>query len=204
MSDFDFGSAKKQIAEIVAVTETVPEPLREKCFELLFGAVFSGQAPPFSAERLTPDKPDLAPPQDEPPQSREGKKLPPNVLAFARRQNVSPEELGKLFLLDHEPLLPIYKLPQGKTSQAQLYKVMMVLLENGLLNNSLSAPYSELRENVREDGLFDGNFNGLLKRNHALFKGAITKDSIKETEPIELTGAGMEKLAAIIKEMSQS
>lgn len=204
MSEFDFGNAKKQIAEIIKVVESVPERLREKCFELLFNAVFAGQpAPAKPVATPAPEAP--PPPAPEPePQLQQGKKLPPNVLAFARRHNVTPEELSKLFILDHDPLLPIYKLPHGKTAQAQLCKVMMVLLENGLLNNALSAPYTELRDNVKEDGLLDGNFNMMLKRNHTLFKGAITKDSIKEGEPIELTGAGMEKLASIIKEMGQA
>ena len=202
MSDFDFRNATKQIAEIVTVVETVPEPLREKCFELLFNAVFAGLPPPAKPARpAAPETP--APPTPE-TQIQHGKRLPPNVLAFARRQNVTQEELGKLFILDHDPLLPIYKLPQGNTAQAQLSKVMMVLLENGLLNNSLSAPYTELRDNVKEDGLFDGNFNKILKRNHTLFKGAIMKDSIRESETVELTGLGMDKLASIIKEMGQA
>jgi hypothetical protein len=116
---------------------------------------------------------------------------------------VSAEDIEKLFLLDHEPLLPVYKVPTGKMAHAQMCKVMMVLLENGLLNNQLSAPYPELRESVREDGFYDGNFNGQLKRNHSLFKGAITKDRIKEEEVVELTGAGLERLAEIVKELGQ-
>src|ERR1700745_2768778 len=90
-----------------------------------------------------------------------------------------------------------------KTFQAQLCKVMMVLLENGLLNNHLSAPYPELRESVKEDGLLDGNFNMVLKRNHELFKGAITKDSIKEGGAVELDGVGLTRLAEILKELGQ-
>ena len=106
-------------------------------------------------------------------------------------------------MLDHEPLLPIYKLPT-QTAQAQLYKVMMILLENGLLNNTLSAAYPELRDSVKEDGLMDGNFNKTLKRNHDLFRGAITESSIETNATVELSGAGMQKLAEIVKELSQS
>jgi hypothetical protein len=109
----------------------------------------------------------------------------------------------KLFLLDHEPILPVYKIPTGKTAHSQMCKVMMVLLENGLLNNSLTAPYPELRESVKEDGFYDGNFNKLLKRNHELFKGAITEDAIEEDKTVELTGAGFTKLAEVLKELGQ-
>ncbi|MGB8279149.1 MAG: hypothetical protein WCF20_14630 [Methylovirgula sp.] len=209
MAKFDYNQAKQDVTEIIAIVETCPEPLREKCFELLFGAVFKSQLLPVAlheppaAEQANQgrQKADQAVEQSS---NRQERKLPANVLAFARRHAVTQEDLEKLFILDHEPLLPIYKIPTGKTAQAQLFKVMMVLLENGLLNNQLSAPYPELRETVKEDGLYDGNFNGMLKRNHALFRGAITKDSIIESEAVELTGAGLQRLAEIIKELGQA
>jgi hypothetical protein len=68
----------------------------------------------------------------------------------------------------------------------------------------MTAPYSELRENLREDGLFDGNFNKVLKRHHELFKGAVSKETIKESGNVELTGNGQTKLAEIVKELAQS
>jgi hypothetical protein len=121
-------------------------------------------------------------------------------MAFLRRQKLTPEELGKLFMLDHEPLLPVYKMPSGTIAKSQLTKVMMVILENGLLNNTLSASYSELRASVRDDGFFDGNFNKLFKKD--LFKG-VGKDGVTDDAVIELSGPGMEKLAEVIKELGQ-
>ncbi len=205
MAKFDYKTAKQDIAEINAIVETCPDAVKEKCFELLFAAVFKT---PASAAKPSDDagesvtnkkKEDEKPAEPE----RKDRKLPPNLLAFARRHEVTTPELEKLFMLDHEPMLAVYKLPSGNTSQAQLYKVMMILLENGLLNNQLSAAYPELRESVKEDGLYDGNFNKMLKRYHPLFKGAITKDTIKEDEVVELTGDGLKKLAEIVKELGQ-
>ena len=60
------------------------------------------------------------------------KKLPSNVLAFAHRNGVTATGHRELFLLDHEPILPVYKIRTGKTAHSQMCKVMMVLLENGL------------------------------------------------------------------------
>jgi hypothetical protein len=209
MAKFDFKHAKQDIAEINAIVATCPDAVKEKCFELLFGIVFhERQSSPHiqdeAAKTLTEAPKEKAPEGAAAERVPQGRKLPANVLAFARRHNIATEELEKLFLLDHDPLLPVYKIPHGNVTKAQLYKVMMVLLENGLLNNQLSAPYSELRENVKEDGLFDGNFNKMLKRNHPLFKGAVTKDSIKEADAIELTGTGLARLAEIVKELAQS
>jgi hypothetical protein len=197
MSKVDFAKTKADIAEIVEIVKTVPEALQQRCFELLFEMAFSKtQAPPEPKAKGEP------PPEEKQP-SASGKKLPPNVLAFIHRNEVTKDDLGKLFMLEHDPLLPIYKMPMGNISKSQLTKVLMVLLENGLLNNSLAAPYAELREALKDDGLYDTNLNKNLRRNHALFRGAIGEDSIDENGTVELTGPGMVKLAEVIKELGQ-
>jgi hypothetical protein len=196
MPKFDYSKAKAEIADIVEIVKTVPEALQQRCFELLFEAAFSNAEP--AAEQKRERKAEAA--AEPSPAPQPDKKLPPNVMAFLRRQSVTPEELGKLFMLDHEPLLPVYKMPSGAMAKLQLVKVMMVILENGLLNNSLSATYAELRGSARDDGLFDSNFNKLFKRD--LFKGA-GKDGVTDDTVIELSGSGMEKLAEVIKELGQ-
>lgn len=206
MVKFDYKRAKEEIAQINAIVETCPEAVKEKCFELLFGAVFGHLAlsAHASAQETTPTpKQENEKPASEsaPIQTR---KLPSNVLSFSHRYGVTPDELAKLFMLDHDPLLPIYKIPTNKMSQAQLYKVMMVLLENGLLSNTLSATYAELRDTVKEDGYMDTNFVKNLRRQHDLFRGAITDDSVDIDGSVELSGAGYEQLAAIVKELAQS
>jgi hypothetical protein len=205
MADFDFKYAKQAIAEINAIVETCPEALREKCFELLYGSAF-GQVPAFqqnssrnaseNVEKEREETPPKAPALDQ-------RKLPGNVLAFARRYSLSQPDIEKLFMLDHEPILPVYKINSSNSSKAQLQKVLMVLLENALLSNQFKAPYAEIRDSCKEDGLYDSNFNKALKRQHDLFKGAIYKDAIKEDETVELTGPGSEKLAEVVKELGQ-
>jgi hypothetical protein len=204
MAQFNFTDAKKQIDEIVKIVETCPEPLREKCFELLFGIVFGRQSHGSSTKMHEPKEPDTA--REENTKSSQVSpdyKLPPNILAFTRKYEVTMEMIQKLFILDHEPILPIYKITTKTTSAAQLQKVMMILLENGLLNNLLKAPYAELRDSINEAGLMDSNFNKTLKRNYNLFKGAVTKDKIVDSETIELTGDGYECLAQVVKELVQ-
>lgn len=200
MTKLDFAKAKADIAEIVEIVKTVPEALQQRCFELLFENV-------FSKPKTSPNEPIEGAEEKSKgsiiPTIEHGKKLPSNVLAFTHRHHVSKDHIGKLFMLDHDPLLPVYKIPSGNIAKAQLIKVLMVLLENGLLENAFSAPYAELRESAKDDGLFDGNFNKMLKRHHSLFRGAISKDGVDEGGTVELTGAGLEKLAEVIKELAQ-
>jgi hypothetical protein len=198
MAKLDFAKAKADIVQIVDIVKTVPENLQQVCFEMLFEAAFSEAHPPEA--KVKPPEPEKP---AEPAEPVVGKKLPGNIKAILRRGDVTEDDLGKLFMLEHDPLLPVYKLPKGNTSKAQMAKVMMVLLENGLLNNNISAPYAELREALKDEGLHDGNFNKALKRNADLFRGAITKDGIDENGTVELSGPGFEKLAETIKELAQ-
>lgn len=202
----DFPDAKKQVEEIIKIVEQCPESLKETCFRLLFDLAFAEVRSSTETSRNPMAKAISSPPVDDGKERQTQAtdfKLPSNMLAFTRKYEIPIEVLQKLFILDHEPLLPIYKITTKVTATAQLHKVMMILLENGLLNNQLKAPYAELRETINEAGLMDGNFNKVLKRNSNLFRGAVTKDKIVETETIELTGEGYEYLSKIIKELVQ-
>jgi hypothetical protein len=202
MGKIDFAKAKADIEQIVEIVKTVPEPLQLRCFEILFEATFVDKQPAAEPTREPPAG--VAGAEGEPPKPpAQVKKLSSNVLAFMNRHDVSDAILGKVFMLAHDPLLPVYNLPKGNVAKAQLFKVMMVLLENGLLNNSLTAPYTELRQSVKDDGLYDGNFNKMFKRNSDLFRGAVSGSGIDEDGVVELTGDGMAKLAEVVKELGQ-
>lgn len=199
MAKIDFAKAKTDIAEIMVIVKTVPEALQQRCFELLFNLAFQGPVKPAAEEKADKKK------QEEEPddEKNEKKKFPGNVLGFMHRHTLESGDVTKLFMLEHEPMLQVYKLPEGNMAKAQLYKVLMILLENGLLNNSLSAPYSEIRTTLKEEGLHDTNFNKVMKKNHDLFKGAISKKTIDENGVVELSGQGMKKLAEVIRELGQ-
>lgn len=203
MNQHDFKIISEHIKEINKIVESCSDSVKEKCFEMLFGLIFSESgATPQQKGFKSPDIQESAGGStSEKIEKKVAYKLPPNVLAFARKYDIFNEDIEKLFILDHEPLLPVYKINSRKIARAQLQKVMMVLFENGLLNNQLKAPYQELRDSCKEDGFFDSNFNKMLKSHSKLFKGAIRSDKIVETEIVELTGLGYEELAKIIKEL---
>src|ERR1044072_8370075 len=98
---FDFKAAKQNIDEINSIVATCPEGLRQRCFELLFEEVFRRPARTTQAKPETEDQAGAGnndrEKETEKPQDLL-KKLPPNVLAFTRRQNITTAELEKLFL----------------------------------------------------------------------------------------------------------
>jgi hypothetical protein len=203
MRDFDLAAAEQKIAEINKAIEGCPDVVKPKAFELLFTQVFGAPASSLGAQEKGKKAPTPGTPPDAPDHiAPEAMKLPGNVQAFLRRNSMSKNVLDKLFMLDQDPMLPIYNIPLGVMAQAQLQKVLMIMLENALLNNQFKAPYAEVRDTCKEDGLFDGNFNKVLKKNSSLFKGAITPDKINEDEQIELTGEGQIRLAEVVRKLA--
>lgn len=202
MSEFDFASAAKMIGEINKIVETCPPEVKEKAFELLFSQLFSRPEPKSPVEKGGAASATPATEAAAVELSPESLKLASNVQAFLRRHQISKEILDKLFMLDQEPMLPIYKIETKAVAQGALQKVLMITLENALLNNQFKAPYREVRDTCKEDGWVDKNFSSILKKNSGLFKGAITADTINEDAAVELTGEGQTRLAQVMKELS--
>jgi hypothetical protein len=205
MADFDFAAAQKKIIEINKIIEGCPEAVKEKAFELLFHRVFEPPThvvrPVHATAPAAKQEPGPAE-QSERAEPIDAIKLPGNVVAFLRRYSIPRDTLDKLFMLDQTPHLQIYSITTSVTAQAQLQKVLMILLENAILTGSFKAPYKEMRESCKEAGLYDGNFNKTLKKNGSIFKGAVTADKINDDEEIELTGAGQARLAEVIAELA--
>jgi len=202
MRDFDLAAAEQKIAEINKAIEGCPEVVKPKAFELLFTQIFGAPVSLAATQEKGKKEPALGTPDAPSQAAPEAMKLPGNVQAFLRRNSMPKSVLDKLFMLDQDPMLPIYNIPMGVMAQAQLQKVLMIMLENALLNNQFKAPYAEVRDTCKEDGLFDGNFNKVLKKNSNLFKGAITPDKINEDEQIELTGDGQIRLAEVVRKLA--
>ena len=73
MAKFDFATAKTDIEQIVRIVETVPEPLREVCFEMLFEAVFANRKAAASnpAKETPRAAEEVKDEQEKPPNSRQ-------------------------------------------------------------------------------------------------------------------------------------
>lgn len=206
MSDFDFAQAQKNITAINSIVASCPEPLREKCFELLFHEVFQGQAKtlpkPNARTQQEEKEKDKGTAGNDAEESPTDFKLPSNIAAFLRKFGIQRTQLEKLFMLDHQPLLPVYRITTANTRHGQLQKVMMVFLETCLSTNQMKLAYTELRDACKEGGHHDSNFNKALKKNHDLFKSGITEDRIDEDVVVELSAAGYDKLAEVVKELT--
>lgn len=197
---------KKSYEDMRAVIEainklaaTCPPAAQPICFDLLFHYY-------VSQEEQKPAVPVPAPTPDAKKDSEKVVtlyKLQGNVKALLRRGALADTDLENLFMLDHEPIMPIYKLTSTKTSEKQLQTVLLILLENAITSGTFKAPYREIRETCKEQGLVDANFASGLRRNNGLFKSAIKADTIAEEEDVELSGQGLDALATLIQQLAR-
>jgi hypothetical protein len=78
MAKFDYKRAGEEIAQINAIVETCPEAVKEKCFELLFAAVFNTE-PPVAVRPVEGTEAQGAK-QEERPDEQEKDLPPPNTI----------------------------------------------------------------------------------------------------------------------------
>jgi len=198
-NDMNWEEIEKNIKQINKIVADCEEPVKERCFELLFGLKYGNVTPTIDTPPVADEKIDALGQENRKP----AYELPGNVLVLLRKNGLTEVDLEKLFMLGHEPILSIYKVDHSKMSQAQVQKTFMILLENALSTGQFRANYSEIRDTCKEEGLVDGNFTGNLKSRAEYFKGAITEKSIDSNGVVELSGLGMIKLAEIIKQLAQ-
>ncbi len=202
MDKKDWKKVQEEVDEINNIVSKSPENVQEKCFEMLFGLAFGNIDFNLPVEKGQ-EQEEVANEDAVTQSMSQGYKLPGNVLVMLRKNGLSEKDLEKLFMLDHEPILPIYKINSDQMAKAQVQKVFMILLENALSSGQFKADYIEVRETCREEGLFDSNFTTSLKNQHKFFKGAITEKKINEAGAVELSGQGYVKMAEIIRDLIQ-
>lgn len=187
----EINELKKEIKEIANIASSVPESLREKCFEVLLNRLLEGKP------RL-PIQP-LGPPLKPPPPT--SLKLPSHIKAFMRRNNVTEEQIGSVVMLADSELHFIKEPSHGIARRGQNEWALLVSLKNGILKNSLTADPEEVRSIVQEKGYYDQpNFatNFKAPKYADFFKKALEPQGKVEA----LAQDGEKALAELIKSLA--
>lgn len=201
--DIEWDKVSKDVQKINEIVKNCSQNVQEKCFELLFNMRYGHsiiETPPDLSKMMAKKTKE----ETKEEQTTSEYKLPGNVLAMLRKNDLSKENLEKIFMVDHEPILPTYNIDTKRMSTAQIQRTLMVLLENALTTGYFKAAYSEIRDTCKEEGLYDGNFTANLRKKAKYFRGPITGKSVKDTDIVELSGEGTTALAELIRELGQS
>ena len=188
---------KTEIKEIAEISQSVPQPFREKCFEVLLTHLIGINQP-------TPPKKEDATPLKDKFTNREtpsALRVPANVMAFMRRTSVTQQELEAIVMVVDGELHFIKEPSHGQAAKGQNEWALLVALKNGILNNNLVADPEEVRSIVQAKGFYDNaNFaTNFRKPKYArLFRNALEPQGT--AQPISRDGE--QELAALIKSLA--
>lgn len=177
----------EQLKEISNLSESVPEPFRLKCFELLLSDYLSKETN-FSEKDTK---------EDVHKKTSEHKVfiIPIDVKAFLNQYTIDESILKKLFFIENNEICPIYELSIHKKAKAQMAHALIMSLENALLSGEFKFSVAALRQRCNDRKCFDtANFQAILKKNKNLFK------SLNPEKDVYLSADGKAELADVLEE----
>jgi hypothetical protein len=198
----DFEQLKSGITEIAAITATVPEQFRDKCFELLLAELLNEAKP--NRDRKEQHKND--PKEDDAnaaPAPKSASKMPltTQIRLFMRKTGVTPEEIEKVVLYENDEVHFVKEPHNVPVSQGQIEWALMLALRNGILKDALTADPEDVRSICQEKGYYDTkNFAANFKRgvNANLFKSPL----VPQGDAQSLAAEGQDALGKLIKRLA--
>ncbi len=205
----DYQKLKEEIKEIAAIAADVPEPFRDKCFEILLNNLIGK---PVSTSPLSTA---AAIPQQEAPAASRGSvgadtgtandgaalPKPSEIRVFMTKTGVTEDELKRVVMFDDGEIHFLREPAPAKIAQGQIEWALLLALKNAFEKNEFAVDPEDVRSICQEKGFYDNaNFaaNFKLPKNAELFRGPMKGQG--EAQP--LTSDGHTALARVIKSLA--
>ena len=187
----DYVRLREELKEITQIAESVPEPFKQKCFEVLLTRLLATGAPATVPAEAAPDR---ASSVDLP--------VTTQLRVFLQRTGLAEEDLKRVVMVA-ENEVHFVKEPASKAiSDGQIQWSLLLALKNCILNNAFSVDPEEVRSACQDKGYYDQrNFARTFKRpgNAKFFKGTMEAQG----EPQQLTNEGQKELAALVHKLAE-
>lgn len=201
---------KDAVLEIVEIVKAVPEPFKERCFELLLTYHLESQTSgdPKSGHKHTP--PANSDPEGENDESKddgqEQADIQPSDLhvkarKFLEKQGRNIADLNEVFFKEGDEFEPLYDdLKTTKLAESQIRIGLMRALRSGLSTGDFVFSGEDVRTEAQTRKCYDAaNFSANFNNNSALFDGF---EKYKKASPIiRLSDAGKKRLSSLIVEL---
>lgn len=190
--------------EIVEIAQTVPEPFRERCFDVLLNALLneSNAKPP---QRITPPDPNTLAAVPEPPtppaagMTTGELPLKGQMHLFMKRTGISEETLSKVVSYVDGEIHFIHDPKPANLAAGQIEWSLLSALKNAIENNVFSLDGDQIKQICDEKGFLDAkNFWAIFRRNDKLFAKALTSADPRQV----LSGDGQAELAKLIESLA--
>ena len=190
----NYESLKDDIKQITEFANSVPEPFKEKCFEVLLQHLLSQQIAPqrnlLGAQKTQPDE----------TKSPGSAKLPfpAAVKVFMRKTGVTEDELNAILLYENNDVLFIQEPKTTIVGHGQIEWSLLLALKKAILSNEFTVDPEDVRSICKEKGFYDAsNFAANFKypANRALFKALLKPQG----DPQPLSDEGQATLGRLVK-----
>lgn len=197
----DYSKLKTEIIEIASIATSVPEPFREKCFEVLLTNLLapvsqkSGSVPP-----QTPQEGSIL--ENDGPKSllTTPSSFSASVRAFMKKTGISDDQLAKAIHYEDDDFYFLLE-PSTKTiSRGLIEWALLIALRSAIVNNSFAVDPEDVRSMCQEKGFYDPtNFWKAFKstKNNPFFAGELKAQG----EARKLTAAGQDELAEVLRSL---
>jgi hypothetical protein len=193
----DYNKLKDEIKDIAEIAGTVPEPFREKCFELLLSNLLGAAHTQPQGGKDLAEVP-TAPPPTEPAHLP----IPTQLRIFMTRTGIAEDHLGAILMVAEGEVHFIREPRPKKISKGQKDWALLLALRNCILGKTLSVDPEDVRSICQDKGYYDrANFAAVFKRPKvaALFKGPMEAQGKAQ----QLTKEGEDELAKVILSLGE-
>lgn len=198
----DFKQLKAGIKDIADIASSVPEPFRNKCFEVLLIALLAEQSVDRGADSggKGGNEKDKKDDEKKPPA---GDKIPikSQLRVFMTRTKVTEDELNKVALFEDGEVHFIQMPHPKKIREGQLEWSLLLALKNAILRNAAEADPEEIRSKCIDAGFYDkANFAANFKapKFSKLFKDPL----VAQGKASALTPEGQDALGELVKRLA--
>jgi len=190
----DYKKLKSEIKEIAGIANSVPDSLKEKCFEILLNNLLGDQKP------VAENRPPKTPGEPTPPTPPSDLPITTQLRVFMTKTKITEEEIKSILMVAEGEVHFIREPAPTKIIKGQKEWALLLALRNCILNNSLLVDPEDVRSVCQDKGFYDtANFAANFKKTNIakLFKNTMEPQG----EPQQLSSDGQEELAKLIRSL---
>ncbi len=198
----DYKQLKSSIKEIAEIATSIPDPFRNKCFEVLLNSLLAEQQPKSKEDALAAERLKSAAPAHKPaPNALSSIPMTAQLRVLMSRTSVTEEELQKVILVTDQEVHFIREPQTKKVIEGQMQWSLLLALKNAILNNALTVDPEDVRSKCQDAGFYDkANFAAYFKKPKIakLFKGFL----VPQGQAVGLSSEGQDALGRLIKALA--
>lgn len=200
----DWSRVKQEMVEVLDIVKMCPEPLQERCFELLTTALLQEGVPRVKTDAPRQDEKDSAGSVEstDPVGTDEISEtdLHLKVRRLLSKEGVSLAQVNALYYKEDDSIKPLYDtLGTHKMAEAQIRLALLAAFEHALPNGDFCFAVEDVRSRCSDMKCYDSaNFAANFKKSASLFDNFAYKSGATG----ELSAEGKKELAAAIKALA--